>query len=219
MSEQILLQWKRHPASVEWTIARLPEQRQLEGAGESSFEEMMRRLAFHATCFPAAALQMQRIDRPGLPVHTLDEETSQLLRQDPEQVIRTMQVAVHVPADLPRSPAAPVLAVGRDVLAAAFGDQLHCRVRKEKEVECPGCGRWQPVATDFRCALCALAVSMTFSLNPETSHCWGIVRTQDLLASSHPRFFFPRAWNEGRYWITREALTQKYEQFTEERPS
>lgn len=118
------------------------------------------------------------------------------------------------------------LAVGHTSFAGAFGDRLYCRARKKDkyydELECPFCGRWAVVGyyvgnleyIDHDCP------------NGDQLECakanedWYTVSTKELLSMHAPRperFFFPRAWNSNKPWISYEDLEQKFEAYLKEK--
>jgi hypothetical protein len=120
--------------------------------------------------------------------------------------------------------------VGHETLADSFGEYLYCRGRPEREeVECPICGRWAKVSgipwrvdgkpigmrEGLCCSSCSTSIAMAFSHDRR----WGVVQTKDLLDLSPPptRFFFPRAWNEGKNWIEYDALKTKYNNFQKDK--
>ena len=46
---------------------------------------------------------------------------------------------------------------------------------------------------------------------------WGYVHIEDLLKTTLNAFYFPRAWNEGRPWVSRETLNTLYNQYKTEK--
>jgi predicted RNA-binding Zn-ribbon protein involved in translation (DUF1610 family) len=124
-------------------------------------------------------------------------------------------------------PPAPIRA-GHATLADAFGEVIYFRVRGH-ELECPGCGFWgmftspgllkdpDRAGTRFKTAfVCPKKCGERFIVSCEDS--WGYVHVEDLLKSSKLNaFYFPRTWNEGRPWVTRESLQQKYNEYKAEK--
>jgi hypothetical protein len=192
----------------------------LEQFESSTFASMIAKLAEHARRDPGARLVMQRTDRPGLRPHTLDPASAALLRTDTAAFVASMSVVVHVPDDRPRAPLPPILVVGHDALADAFGDQLYVRRRQRQtmdEVECPMCGRWVPLKSAEGWSWfdhCAYTISIETSLLDDR---WLPIYAEALLSTNAPKFFFPRAWNEGRNWITHETLKNKYATYLQEK--
>lgn len=98
---------------------------------------------------------------------------------------------------------------GHDALAESFGDAVYCR-RRGGLVECPSCGRWEPVDEGLG-ATCLLPFTEVESTS------WFTVELAAVLAHDSEHFFFPRRWNSYRTWITKNALRQQHEQFNKER--
>ncbi len=105
--------------------------------------------------------------------------------------------------DKPRS----LLVVGHDTLAHGFGDRVYIRRRGDK-VECPFCGVWR-TEKECRC-------NTPLTLITETE-IWASVLTLSLLTSNKERLFLPRAWNQGRPWISRDALKEKFFSYVKEK--
>lgn len=218
MADQVLLKYKRvDKEHVAGEIVRGDEQ--LFRFESLTFDAMMRELSKHAVEHPTAEVAMQRIDRAGLTPHTLDAGTAKLLREHPNSVIQMMTVVVTVPSDRPTRTAAPVLVAGQNVLADAFGDRLYCRRRQRPvdEVECPLCGRWATLRSVEGWSWfdhCGYTISIETHLLDER---WFPISTEALLVLNTPKFFFPRAWNEGRNWIEKEALQRRYDAYLQEK--
>jgi hypothetical protein len=177
------------------------------------------------------AVVLQRTDRAGLLPYTLDKKTVTLLRTDREAGIKSFDAYVQSPStsvqrtqeERVKRVAAPIRA-GQATLADSFGDQLFFRVRAH-ELECPGCGFWgmfispgllkdperagTVVKTAFVCPKkCKARVIVTCDEK------WGYVDTKYLLdQTTLQAFFFPRGWNEGHPWVSRESLQQKYDEY------
>lgn len=213
-----------------------------------TFRWMMQRFSERLNIYSEAAASMQRTDRAGLPANTLDDQTTALLRQDPEAVVRAMTIVVHVPISTkPPAPLPPVLVAGSGAIADSFGERVCCRRRvlvkgraasapAERQIECPCCGLWvntildersvpQPNPTgvgkisariDYLAFCCPSGTSLTATPIDER---WASVSVEELLKYNVPKFFLPRAWNEGRNWITHEALDLKYRLYKQEKMS
>jgi hypothetical protein len=177
-----------------------------------------------------------RTDHDALTPYKLDAATVNLIRTDPLAAIQALSVPDRSPSGEVRKVRdatvpiiIPPLKVGDDVLADAFGDQLYFKVRGH-ELECPGCGFWGAFSTpgllaaperqgssfktvfvcSKRCGCQRIAVTC--------NDVWGYVDTSYLLERTKlAAFYFPRAWNGGRPWVTRETLQQKYNQYKEEK--
>ena len=177
----------------------------------------------------------QRVDRDGLLPVTLDVATVHLIRTDPAAAVAALSLKDASPSSVVkrvvenRTPIViPPLPVGDDVLADTFGDQLYFKVRGH-ELECPCCGFWGAFAapgllnhpdregtsfkTVFACPKrCGCRTQVTCNKT------WGYVSTEHLLADTACNaFYFPRAWNGGRPWVTRDALHLMYRQYLEEK--
>lgn len=177
-----------------------------------------------------------RTDRDGLMPYRLDQATVKLLRTDPDAAAAALTVPDRSPSGEVRRVreanvpiVIPPLKVGDAVLADAFGDQLYFKVRGH-ELECPGCGFWGAFTTpgllndpdragvSFKTAfVCRKGCSggrFVVTCNKE----WGYVDTTYILEKATGSvFYFPRAWNGGRPWVTREVLQKMYMQYKEEK--
>lgn len=222
MSDDLCLLYRRHPKTrscsgqigIGSPALRATGSDVLDRFEDISFEDMIDRLAEEARRHPAANVVMQRTDREGLVPHTLDASTAALLRDDTPGFLTVMNVVVQMPDDHPRAPLPPILVVGHDVLADAFGEQLYCR-RRRNEIECPVCGRWTKLVLfqGFNCCKYCETVLPVELVNDR----WAAIEAEDLLKLTASRFFFPRAWNGGRNWITHEALKNKYDTYLQEK--
>lgn len=210
----------------------------LDSFEAATFSWMMRRFSERLNVYPEARASMQRTDRAGLPAHVLDDQMTALLRQDPEAAVKAMTVVVHVPpaAAQPVSPLPPVLVVGSNALADSFGERVCCRrrPRPSDQIECPCCGLWvnttltqrsvpRPSPTgvgEINAHVPYLAFHCPRGTNLSATPIderWVSVSVEDLLKLTAPKFFLPRAWNEGRNWITHEALDMKYKSYKQEK--
>lgn len=179
---------------------------------------------------------LQRTDREGLLPYKLDAATVHLIRTDPVAAVAALSVPDRSPSGAAKRAVinnvpivVPPILVGDDVLATAFGDRVYFKV-KEHELECPGCGFWGAFTTPGllnneeragasfktifvckkRCGCARFAVTC--------NQRWGYVDTTYLLEKTTlSAFYFPRAWNGGKPWVTREALQKLYDQYKEEK--
>ena len=204
---------------------------------ECSFVWMMTRLGGtlgHWPDEPEILVVLRRTDHPNLSPYVLDKATVALMRKDPEAAAATFEFPQHTPSDSARrvaqakQPIVPPLVIGVDVASEAFGDDLYFKVR-EHELECPGCGFWGMFISPGllhhedragECAKCIFICSKKCHVRlPVTClKKWGYVSTEYLL--NHTKlggFYFPRAWNEGKPWVTREALKKKYDEYLTEK--
>jgi hypothetical protein len=245
MSVEVTLEYKRASSAVGVTTSTgrvlsidgglITE----EGAFEFlSFKEMISKLHDTLKHWPDEEpidIIIRRTDRDGLQPHKLDPATVNLIRVNPLAAIQALSVPDRSPSGEVRKVheatvpiVIPPLKVGDDVLADAFGDQLYFKVRGH-ELECPCCGFWGMFTTPgllndtdragasfktvFQCGkrcLCRIQVTCNTT--------WGYVSTEHLLKETLcSAFFFPRAWNGGRPWVTRDALRQMYEKYKKEK--
>ena len=178
---------------------------------------------------------IQRTDREGLQPYPLDPRVVTLLRTDVKAAIAALEYPTGSPSKAiqrvqeERAPKARVpIIVGYDALADAFGDQVYFRV-KHHELECPGCGYWGMFSsprlledseragdvfkTMFVCPKrCGVRIPVTCQEK------WGYADVSYLLEMTKlDRFYFPRAWNEGRPWVSREFLKKKYDEYKTEK--
>jgi hypothetical protein len=179
---------------------------------------------------------LARTDHDGMTPYKLDPATVHLIRTDPAAASQALSVPDRSPSGEARKVhdatvpiVMPPLKVGDDVLCDAFGDQLYFKVRGH-ELECPGCGFWGVFTTPgllndpdrsgasfktiFVCKKRCACPRIVVTCNKE----WGYVDTSYLLEHTKlAAFYFPRAWNGGRPWVTREVLQQKFDQYKEEK--
>ncbi len=190
----------------------------IRGFSSTSFAKMMTYFSDALRAHEDAGAVIERNDRPGIKSMPLGPEFTELLRNDPVAAIRSMTVeAICVQESNP--PRQAVLRVGHDSMADAFGDKLYIRRRFSVQVECPGCGRWVRVFDNIleciRCIKDNKPVRLTVELLNDVN--WACTPTKEVLALKHDKFFFPRAWNNGRVWVKREDLKSRYEQFVKEK--
>jgi len=165
----------------------------------------------------------QRTDRPGLLPYTLDPQVADLFRTDIEAAIVSMSPDVRSPSyklqSIQAAREVPAgLRAGFDTLADAFGDKLYVRFRDNSEIECPCCGMWGSSHRDdtFICQkACANRQVRAFLVEP--SGRWAGFSAQHLLDSGSSKFYFPRAWNDGASWISREKLQMKLDEYNKEK--
>ena len=166
------------------------------------------------------SVHIQRIranrDRPGLRPYLLDAATTELLRTDPVQAIRSLNPqSVAQPVGTPTrsrtvisQKMAPVLRAGHDTLADGIGDEVYSARNATNEIECPVCGRWTPTVDAaqerFWCPGCDVLLRVRMA-----GH-WAVFQTEELLALNKPRYYLPRAWNKTRSWISFQDLTEQY---------
>lgn len=110
------------------------------------FHQMMVRVSRALREHPEAAVVIRRTDRKGLQPVQLGEETRVMLRDDPVQAIRLMNVqpGQQVRGDEP-GVGQPTLRAAYDTLAAAFGERVYLRMR-QGTVEDPLTGKWRQLA-------------------------------------------------------------------------
>jgi hypothetical protein len=202
------------------------------------FKQMIGQLAGVLLTWPDdhdIPITLQRTDREGLLPYELDKKTVELIRTDPVAAIQAMEFSNSSPSSTVRRVQrervmmpAPPITVGYEALLESFGDVVYFKVRAH-ELECPGCGYWgmfispgllkdperagEVVKTAFVCPkLCRTRFIVTCQER------LGYVDTEYLLKQTKlERFYFPRAWNEGRSWVSREALQQKYDAYLAEK--
>ena len=153
---------------------------------------------------PTYPLYFTRMEGKGEPL-PLDAETTHLIRETPEQASFYLHsLDVHV--DVPRPRLHTIIRSGYETLSASFGEVIYCR-RHGSLIESPLDGHW--------CGIDGFDRSLA---DDSISKWWGI-RTADLLEQfpTQVRFFFPREWNQGRPWISREDLTERYQSYLKEK--
>lgn len=181
---------------------------------------------------------IQRTDRAGLAPYKLDKQTVELLRTDPVAGIAALSVESASPSTIEAQvqqersppPPTPVLRRGTGTLIDAFGEQVGFRVRVH-ELECPGCGFWSPFTTPgllrdpervgqvFKTVfVCTKKCQGRFVLSCHAEY--GFIDVSYLLEKTTlDQFYFPRAWNGGQPWVTRQVLQQKYDEYKKEKAS
>ena len=203
-----------------------------------SYSKMLTQLASALNHWPIdqeVCVLLKRTDREGLLPYKLDAETVHLLRTDPVAAIQSMQYKQQSPSTTIQRVreervqyVTPPIRVGHAILADAFGEQVYFKVRAH-ELECPGCGYWsmfvspglpahqeragEVIKTAFVCSKkCGVRLVVTCMEE------WGYVDVSYLLERTKlDGFYFPRAWNEGKPWVTRQSLEQKYNAFKREK--
>ena len=202
------------------------------------FREMLKvlcRVLSYAPAEEEVEVHLQRTDRDGLLPYKLDAVTVTLLRTDPVAGIQALEYPSPSPSTTvqrvreERSPSPPPLVTaGRAVLADAFGDVIYFKVRGP-ELECPGCGFWgrytlpevlsdpDRVGAEYKTIFaCSRKCRRRFHVSCAKE--WGYVDVDYLLKNTDLQaFYFPRGWNQGHLWVSREALQKKFEEFTAEK--
>jgi hypothetical protein len=213
----------------------------LDAFEDLPYEDMMRRLAVQLREHPdVAKAYVQRTDRPGLLGQELAANFVQLLREDPLEAIRSCTFHVTAPTvrklERPRTTVvqtlstAPLIA-GVDAFVESLGPIIYARLRADEMVECPGCGFWVPYRDDSGpeespnpCTYCNKKCGQSLSVwslqGKRGSNRWvGFHIERSLLITDLPRFYFPRAWNEYRAWVTREQLQHVFLEWKKEMES
>jgi hypothetical protein len=204
------------------------------------FRPMMKQLAAVLANWPVdevseLAVIIQRTDHAGLLPYKLDKQTVDLLRTDPVAGLEALSFSAVSPTVAEQTvkrelspPTPPTLRTGNATLADAFGDAVAFKVRGH-ELECPGCGFWgmyttpgllsdpERVGQVFKTAfVCQKKCHGRFIVNCQKE--WGFVEVKYLLDQTEfPAFYFPRVWNEGRPWVSREDLQKKYREYQQEK--
>jgi hypothetical protein len=190
------------------------------------FTKMLTYFARELRSHPKARASILRVDRPGLLPYHLDEETTNLFRTDPVSAIRSMTYesvsasGTRVKKDTTPLEAAPIRSC-YDTLADAFGDVVYARNRNSV-IECPGCGYWGVAHTIlnqtlFQCTKSCAVSGKDINLRLTLSKLWAGIEVKDLLATPLEKFYLPRPWNDGRSWITRAELAEKYTAYKTEK--
>jgi hypothetical protein len=221
----ILLQYRRNGDHSEGRIVLIPspeaEDQDLTARCVVEFEaedfkQVLKRLAKTVAHYPGSKIILLRTDRPGLLPYVLDEGTTSLFRTDPVAAIHSMIFEMQE-ARLEKKPEsgepleAPPVRAGYETLSDALGELVYLRMRRNS-IECPGCGLWGDVSDNvsFTCAKRCWSKGLTVHMLIEPGRRWAGVAVEALLASPLSRFYLPRPWNDGRSWITREELQEKY---------
>jgi hypothetical protein len=241
MSVTVTLSYRRTPGDLSSGFIKSNENglETEEGTfADLEFKRMLQQLASVLLCFPldqAITVQLQRIDREGLLPYTLDARTVELLRTDTVAAIQAMEYPTHSPSSTVRRvreerkvASLPPITAGHAGLVDSFGDVLYFRVRGH-ELECPGCGFWGMFASPGLLADAERVgqVFKTVFVCPKKCHerylvtcqeTLGYIDTEYLLVHTKlDRFYFPRAWNGGRPWISREGLQKKFDEYKKEK--
>jgi hypothetical protein len=244
MSVLVTLSYRRTPDDLSTGSIKSNENGLVTEEGEFAdleFKRMLQQLAAVLLCFPedqTIDVQLQRTDREGLLAYKLDAKTVELLRTDTVAAIQAMEYPTHSPSGTVRrvreERTAPLrltpIRAGHEALIDSFGDVLYFKLRGH-ELECPGCGFWgmftspglladperagQVFKTIF---VCPKKCKERFAVTCQET--LGYVATRYLLEHTKlDRFYFPRAWNGGRSWISREGLQKKYDEYKKEKES
>lgn len=180
--------------------------------------------------YPTALGTFQRTDRPGLVPYNLDVKVVDLFRTDPVAAIESMCPNPSPSTTIQRTreerkPQFIRMSVrsGFDVLADAFGDELFSPLRVkgcDPYAECPCCGIWCNVLLgSISCRNPSCVLSDNRLLLKRVNKKWVSFRTDDVLATKSNRYYLPRAWNDGRPWVSWEDLNKKYEEYKKEKTS
>lgn len=204
------------------------------------FRKMLESFAQQLRKDEANSVIFQRTDRPGILPYHLEEQVVALFCSDPVAAIDSMcpPTPPSVAIDLSKkrdTPVVPQIRAGFDTLADSFGDAVYTRFRggKNSGAECPGCGMWVPVHVGM-VQLPELNEpsygdpSMRCTRNPDCplhnqdvlvvlSDRWAGMSIEMLLRTKATRFYFPRAWNDGRPWIRRKDIEKKYADYLNEK--
>lgn len=184
---------------------------------------------------PDLTVLVQRTDRAGLLPYKLDAQTVALLRKDPVAGIEALSFSTASPTvaelaakTLASPPAPPTMRTGHATLADTFGDSIAFKVRGH-ELECPGCGYWGLYTTPgllndperagmtFKTAfVCPKKCRGRFVVSCQKE--WGFVEVDYLLnKTTLEQFYFPRVWNGGQPWVSREDLQKKLIEYKKEK--
>jgi hypothetical protein len=244
MSVEITLEYQRTPGSIALSNGRIlstegslvTEEGEFRSLDFKGMFEKLSAVAKHWEDEESISIAIRRTDREGLTLYRLDPTTVKLIRTDPVAAAAAMSVPDRSPsgevrkvheANIPL--VIPPLKVGDAVISDAFGDQLYFKVRGH-ELECPGCGFWGAYTTPgllndpdragssfktaFVCRKRCGCERFVVTCNKE----WGYVDTTYLLERTKlAAFYFPRAWNGGRPWVTRETLQQMFNQYKQDK--
>jgi hypothetical protein len=194
---------------------------------ELEFPQVLKHLARAIGKVPYPRVIIERTDLPGLHPFVLDQETVNLFQVDPVEAIHSMSFEVQE-AKVEKSKAdvipiePPPVRIGYDTLSDAFGEFVYLRTRRAS-VECPGCGHWSEATIDkdgkssFVCQKKCKSLGLSLRFVVDIYRLWASVGVEELLSTPLEKFFLPRPWNDGRSWITREELVQKYEAYKAEK--
>ena len=234
----VILEYRRDDAEMTSSGRLLLDGGELLVFKGYAFRDMLKAVARVLSDAPTegeVSVAIQRTDREGLTPYALEASTVKLLREDPVAAIQAMEFPTQSPSltvQRAREERAPRVVVpiraGHDTLADAFGDVVYFKVR-EHELECPGCGFWGMYASPglLKDKERAGEVFKTAFMCPKKCHTrfivtcmmgWGFVQAEYLLKNTTlSSFYLPRAWNEGKPWVSRESLQQKYDAYKKEK--
>lgn len=247
MTEKIVLEYKRvNVDKSTGRIVRLTDVGEdvLKTFESVEFKPMLRDFAEALQQCEDAVAVWKRTDRPGLVPYDLDPQITKLFRTDPVAAIESLCPPARNPSTTikriqeERKPVPVSIRAGYDVLADAFGEDVYSRIRTRTEgiqyVECPCCGLWTPVGlglatSSFYDPAEHSKVGWSLCANPKcraseavltlktANDKWVAYAVTDLLATQATRFYMPRAWNDGRPWVTWKDLNEKYEEYVREK--
>jgi hypothetical protein len=207
---------------------------------DASFRDLLKALARALETFEKdvpVEVYFQRTDREGLLPYKLDEATVKLLREDPVAAIQALEYPTHSPSSTIERvrkerevQTIQPIAAGHTALADSFGDVVYFKVRAH-ELECPGCGFWGMYTTPGLLSdkdragevmktafVCPKKCKTRFIVTCDRA--WGYVDVKYLLEQTKlDAFYFPRAWNEGRPWVSRETLTKMFNEYEKSKES
>lgn len=229
MSDDIVLEYKR--VNVDRCHGRIFQGTKTFASFHSEdFRSMLREFAQALQSDDQARAVWQRTDRPGLTPYYLDAEVTQLFREDPVAAIEGMCPPSISPSTTvqrvqqERVKMVPIsVRAGHDALADAFGEEIYIRARGRKDqvyIECPCCGIWAPIID--RMSVCInqkCKAHVLLRVVRVVNEKWAAMNIEEILETGSPRFYLPRAWNEGRSWVSLWDLQQKWEAFKKERES
>lgn len=237
---RIVLAYMRNPGDVTSRGHISRDGQELAAFEADDYQTMLTRLvrvltAENVSTQTVVEVVLQRTDREGLLPYRLDDATVHLLRTDPVAAMAAMNAFSRSPSQAvrrvqeTRTPQVPPpVRAGHDTLADVFGDVLYFKVRQH-ELECPGCGYWgmytspglllnpeRAGAVIKNVFVCPKKCRARFVVTCQKS--WGYVSTEYLLENTAlPAFYFPREWNDGQQWISREALQMKFNEYKVEK--
>jgi len=209
----LLLSYQRVGEYFEGTVGDTPFERH-------SFSDMMLMVSARIIREGVSQLNLQRTDRAGLAMVTMEPAMFELLTSDPAEYVRlhsppARRVVVRGAPSRASKGTVPLLRVGHDTLAAAFGDVIYLRIRSGR-VESPDTGRWDRLAVVE--ARMNLREPLTVVYTDEESMSgWALVSTAALLEHTQPIFYLPRAWNPHGGWIQSSQLREMYDKYQKEK--
>lgn len=230
--DEVVLEYKRegsHLSTGRIVVRREEEEGlflQFEGW---EFKDMLRSYCEALQKYPDARAVWQRNDRPGLVPYVLDQAVTELLRKDPVAGIESLSPPAISPSSTirrvraERAPVPVSIRAGFDTLADSFGDEVYVKHRNGR-IECPGCGIWLELVSEmlepgsfFNCRnpRCAFHTGTLYGV--KLTERWAAIAVSDLIYSKSKRFYLPRAWNDGRPWISMDDLSRKYLEYKKEK--